>query len=71
MDLGPDMMRDKANDPFTIGWDQLFAGVRKPIRQSVDPDAPVRIEHDLDDRRILEPSGDCGSQRGAQHAGAA
>ena len=68
MDLGADMMRDETNDSFAVGGRQPFARVRQPIRQPVDPDAAIRIEHDLDDRRIFEPCRDRGSQRGAQHA---
>jgi hypothetical protein len=30
--LGPDMMRDEANDSFAVGWRQALARVRKPIR---------------------------------------
>ena len=49
------MMRDKADDPFAVGLRQALARVRKPLRQPVDPDAAIRIEHDLDDTRIFEP----------------
>ena len=47
------------------------ARVRQPIGQPVDPDAAIRIEHDLDNRRIFKPCRDRRSQRGAQHARAA
>jgi hypothetical protein len=57
MDLRPDMMGDQANDPFTVRWRQALARVRQPVRQPVDPDAPIRIEQDLDDARIFEPCG--------------
>jgi hypothetical protein len=71
MDFGADVMGDKADDPFAIGWRQPFAGLRKPIRQPVDPDAAIRIEHDLNDARIFKPCRDRRPQRGAQHARAA
>jgi len=48
VDLGPDMMRNEANDPFTVRW-------RQELRQPVDPNAAIRIEHDLDDDRIFKP----------------
>jgi hypothetical protein len=62
------MMRDEANDPFAVGWRQPPTRVRQPIRQPVDSDAPIRVEHDLDDRRIFKPCRDRGSQSRAQHA---
>jgi hypothetical protein len=42
VDLGSDMMRDKADDAFAIGKRQPFPCVRKPVRQPVD--AAIRIE---------------------------
>jgi hypothetical protein len=48
MDLGADMMRDQADDALAIGGRQ-----RSPVSDSpsepVDPDAPVRVQHHLDD----------------------
>jgi hypothetical protein len=63
--LGPDMMRDEANDSFAAGWCQALARVRKPIRQPVDPDAAIGIEYAFDDRRVFEPFLDRGSERRA------
>jgi hypothetical protein len=39
--LGADVMGDKADDPFAIGWRQPFAGLRKPIGHAAiaDPKA--------------------------------
>jgi hypothetical protein len=65
------MMGDEADDPFAVGWRQPCARVRQPIGQPVDPDASIRIEHDLDNRRVFKPRGDRRPQRGAQHARAA
>jgi len=69
MDLGPDLTRDKADNPFAVGRSQPFAGVRKPVGKPFNPDAAIRIEHDLDDRRIFGLAGDRGSQHRVQHAG--
>ena len=70
MDFGADVMGDEANDSLSIGRRQPCARVRQPIGQPVDPDASIRIEHDLDNRRVFKPRGDHRPQRGAQHAGA-
>jgi hypothetical protein len=69
--LGPDMVRDKANDSFAVSWRQPLTRVRKSIRQTVDSDAAIRIEHDFDDAKISKPCRDRQPQRCAQHAGAA
>jgi hypothetical protein len=71
MDLGADVMGDKANNPFAIGRRQPFAGVRKPIGEPVDPDAAIRIKHNFDDAGIFKPYRYRGSQSRAQHARAA
>jgi hypothetical protein len=42
--------------------------VCQPFGQPVDPDAAIRIEHDLDNRRVFKPRGDRRPQRGTQHA---
>jgi len=65
------MMRDKAKNSFAVSWRQPLARDRKSIRQTVDPDAAIRIEHDFDDAKIFKPCRDRQPQRCAQHAGAA
>jgi hypothetical protein len=64
-------MRNEANDAFTVRWRKELTRVRQPIRQPVDPNAAIRIEHDLDDARIFKLGSDRRSQRRAQHARAA
>ncbi len=67
MDLGADMVRDQAHDAFAIGWGQMFAGIGQPFGQPVDPDAPVGVQHHLDDGGVFQKPGDGGAERGAQH----
>ena len=71
MDLRPDMMRDKTDDALAIGGRQHRACVAQPIGQPVNPEPPVRVQHHLDDARILEPGGDARPKGRAQHACAA
>ena len=71
MNFGADMMRDETDDAFAIGCTQPCAAIRKASTQAVDPEAAVRIEHDLDDLRVGKPAGDRRSECGLQHARAA
>ena len=71
MDLGSDMVRDQPDDPLAIGSGHPDPRIGDPCAEPVDPQPPVGIEHDLDDRGIFKPGGDLRSQRGAQHARAA
>src|SRR3546814_14766087 len=52
MNFGADMMRDEADDAFAIGGAQPGAAIRDALAEPVDPEAAVRIEHDLDDLRV-------------------
>src|SRR3546814_15316733 len=65
------MMRDEADDAFAIGGAQPGAAIRDALAEPVDPEAAVRIEHDLDDLRVGKPTGDRRSECGLQHARAA
>src|SRR3546814_200673 len=71
MNFGADMMRDEADDAFAIGGAQPGAAIRDALAEPVDPEAAVRIEHDLDDLRVGKPTGDRRSECGLQHARAA
>jgi len=68
MDLSPDMVRDQPDDPFAIGGRHPAPRIGNPRSQPVDPEPTVGIEHDLDDRRIIEPKRDLWSKCRAQHA---
>ena len=63
MNLRADMVRDQAHDALAIGGREDFAGVGQPFGETVDPDAPIRVEHDFDDARVIEIPGDVGAQR--------
>jgi hypothetical protein len=66
-----DMMGDEANDAFCILLCQPDGAVVHALAQPIYPEVTVRIEHDLDDGRILEPPPDMRPQGCLQHARAA
>ena len=68
MDLGTHMMGNEADDPFGVGRRDLEPVSSRPPEQPVDPEPSIRVEHDLDDARVFEVSGDQGAERRAQHA---
>ena len=71
MDLGPDMVRDEADDPLAVRRREPLARIREPVTEPVDPEPTVGIEHHLDDTRVREPGGDIRPKRRPEHAGAA
>ncbi len=54
MNLGADMMRDQAHDALAVGRDRRLAGIGQALRQPVDPEPPIGVEHHLDDRGIFQ-----------------
>lgn len=62
------MVRNQTDDAFAVSDGKLFAGVGEAFAQAVDPEAAIRIEHHLDNRRVFEPCGDVGPQSGSEHA---
>jgi hypothetical protein len=64
MHFRTNVMGDEAHDPLAVGGSQSFASVRQTFCQSVDPQATVRIEHHLDDRRVFKPRADRRPERG-------
>jgi len=68
MNLCADMVRNQTDDAFAVSDGKLFAGVGEAFAQAVDPEAAIRIEHHLDNRRVFEPCGDVGPQSGSEHA---
>src|SRR5262249_24101429 len=67
MYLRTNVMGDEPHDSLAIGGSQSFASVRETFCESVDPQATVRIEHDLDDSGVLKPRTDHRPERAAQH----
>ena len=57
-----DMVGDQAHDALAIGGRQDFAGVGQSFGEPVDPDAPVRVQHHLDDGGVLQKPGDGGAE---------
>ena len=68
MNLGADVMGDQTNNALAIGRRQSFTCVGETLRQSVDPEPPIGVEHHLDDRGVFQERGDRGAKGGAQHA---
>jgi hypothetical protein len=71
MDFDPDMMGDEADNPFGIGRCRAAAGIFKTAHQTIDLEAAVRVEHDLNDAGVFEKASNRRAERGAQHAGPA
>jgi len=71
MNLRPDMVGNQTNDPLAVRRGQAFPGIGQPLGKPVDPEAAVGVEHDLDDRRVIEPGSNRGPERSAQHPRAA
>jgi hypothetical protein len=67
----PDMVGDETHDAFGDLRRQSLRGVAEAPGQAIDPQATLRIEHDLDDGRIYQPVGDCRPHRRTHHANAA
>jgi hypothetical protein len=65
------MVRNQAHDSLGVGRAEAAAGVLEPAGEPINPEMPVRIEHDLDDAGIFEITGDRRSECGTQHARAA
>ena len=53
MNLGPDMMRHQPDNPLAIGSGHPAPRIGDPGAQPVDPQPTIGIEHDLDDRGVL------------------
>ena len=47
----------------------MGAGIFDAVGQTIDPKAAVGIEHDFDDRRIIEEARNRGTKRRPQHTG--
>ncbi len=71
MNLRADMMGDQAHDAFAISGRQPLARIGQSFGQAIDPDAPIRVEHDFGDGGVFQKARDGGTQRGAQHSRAA
>jgi hypothetical protein len=52
----------------TTGGREPLPRIGQPLRQTVDPDPTVGVQHHLDDTRVLEKSSDRRAERGTQHA---
>lgn len=70
MDLRSHMVGNEPDDTLAVGGREPRPRVLSSARQPVDPEPAVRVEHDLDDGRVVQISCDRGTERGAQLAGA-
>lgn len=68
MNFCADVMGDQPDDALAIGGRQSFTGVGKALREPVDPEPPIGVEHHLDDRGIFQKGGDRRPESRAQHA---
>jgi len=57
----------QSNDALPIRGRHYFSGVCQTIRQPVDPQPAIRIEHHLNDRWIFQKARDCWAERRAEH----
>jgi hypothetical protein len=71
VNLRADMVGDQAHDALAIGGRQSLARIGQPFGEPVDPDAPVGVQHHLDDGGVFQKARDGRAERGAQHARAA
>jgi hypothetical protein len=71
MDFDANMVCNQSNNALAIRVGNAMIGRAKPFGQTIYPQSPIRIEHDLDDLRIVKVFGDGPAKRGAQHAAAA
>ena len=71
MGIDADMVSDQTDNALAVGRRQPLARIGQPFTEPIDPELAVRIEHDFDDGGVGEPSGDRGTERGAQHPRAA
>jgi hypothetical protein len=67
VNLGANMMRDQPDDAFPVGSGQAFVGFRQTLREPINPQPTVRIEHHLDDRGIFKVARDGWTECRAQH----
>jgi hypothetical protein len=67
MNLYANMVRDQADDAFAIGDGQQLAAVADAFAEPIDPQPAIRVEHDFDNRRVVEPGSDRRPERRAQH----
>jgi hypothetical protein len=68
MNLSANMMGYQPNDALTIGSRESLSRIGQPLRQTVDPDPTVGVQHHLDDTRVLKQPRDRSAERCAQHA---
>ena len=62
------MMGHQPDDALTIGGRQPLPRIGQPLRETVNPDPTVGVQHDLDDARVLKKPFNRRAERSAQHA---
>jgi len=71
VNLGADMVRDEPNNALAVSGREPPTRVGQSLREPVDPQPPVRVQHHLDDGRVFQMPSDRRTQRRAQHPRAA
>ena len=71
MNLRANVMRDQTHDAFAVDRRQSLARISQPFGETINPDAPVRVQHHLDDGNVFQKPRDGWTERRSQHARAA
>ncbi len=67
MNLCPDMMGNQSDDPLAIFSGQAFPCVGQSLRQSINPDVTIRVQHHFDDPVIAKKMRNGWPKSGSQH----
>ena len=68
MHFRTDVVRYQPNDAFSISGREALSCVGQTARQPVDPQPAIGVEHDLDDRGVLQIPRYSGAKRATEHA---
>src|SRR3546814_9007434 len=67
MDFDPQVARHQPDDPLDLGRLEPLTGIDPALAEPVETQAAIRIDHHLDDRRVVERGADRRPHGGAQH----
>ena len=59
------------HDAFAVDRRQSLARISQPFGETINPDAPVRVQHHLDDGNVFQKPREGWTERRSQHARAA
>jgi hypothetical protein len=67
MNLAIHMMCDQLHDPKAVGGQKALARILESLFQSVHPQTPIWVQHNLDYGGIFQPRCNARAERGSQH----